>query len=346
MRKTILAVAIMTGLSLNAQANISDGDMADIDAILGESTAVEAKDTKKEEPKKVEKKETKKETVKDTKSTKTVENKTTPATKPVADTKSVDTGNVSSEVKQSETQPTIVVPVSGNHFVIEVKRVKDSIIKKTLTSDEMAMSFGFPVSDTYKNEKEIVDFYTDIEKGRVAALNNMVQERDMLYDLKKTVKDGKVDVKPNIETVEYGYNFIIQFVEFDKKSNRVKLRVDYKNKAVVSYTSQEITTADGTIERLKRPVIKTTNNTKEFWIKFERDAKEKISIDENHYIEIVMGRVLPFVQPIVVVDRKKIEEMRIAAEEAAKAAEKSKKDAEIKVEEDLYNSLEADLKTK
>lgn len=344
MRKTILAVAIMTGLSLNAQANISDGDMADIDAILGESTAVEVKDTKKEEPKKVDKKENKKETVKDTKSTKTVETKTTEV-KPVVDAKTAEP-TVNQEVKQSETQPTIVVPVSGNHFVVEIKRIKDSILKKTLTSDEMAMSFGFPVNETYKNEKEIVDFYTDIEKGRVAALNNMVQEKDMLYDLKKTVKDGKLNVKPDIETVEYGYNFIIQFVEFDKKNNRVKLRIDYKNKDIVSYTSQEITTADGNIEKLKRPVIKTTNNTKEFWIKFERGAKEKIGIDETHYIEVVMGRVLPFVQPIVVVDRKKIEEMRIAAEEAAKAAEKAKKEAEIKAEEDLYNSLESDLKTK
>lgn len=48
MKKTILAVAVMAGLSFQAQANISDNDLADIDAILGEASTVKKEESKKQ----------------------------------------------------------------------------------------------------------------------------------------------------------------------------------------------------------------------------------------------------------------------------------------------------------
>lgn len=335
MKKTILAVAVMAGLSFQAQANISDNDLADIDAILGEASTV-----KKEESKKTE--------VQDTKKIKEQKNltKDTKNSKDIVDNKKEDKNNIVEQpiIQQEEVKPTIVVPVSGNNFVVEVKRYKDSILTRKLSSDEMAMSFALPVDPTYKDEKEIVDFVTNTDSGRIVALNNMEEEPNVLVDMNQTLdhESGEISVSPKLENLKYGYNFIVQFIEQDKKNNRIKLRIDYKNISVSSYNVQEVI-IDNHIEKVKSPVLKTTNDSKVFWINFEYGSKEKIRIDETHYIEVVMGRVLPFVQPVIVVDRKKIEEIRIAAEEAKKAAELAEKEKEVKEEQDLYESLEKSL---
>ncbi len=335
MKKTILAVAVMAGLSLNAHANVSDSDLADIDAILGETSSVE---NKKEEVKKQEtKKETKKVDV-DKAITKPAEN--------IHQSNEQVNDNRLDSIQKSETEPTIVVPVSGTNFVVEIKRIKDSILKKTLSTDELAISFGNPIDEKYKDEKELVDYITDVNNGKINALNNMNEEPDVLLGISKTVKEGKVENKLNIGTLKYGYNMIVQFLEYDKKNDRIKLRFDYKNIEIASYNSSEIVDPDGNIQKLKVPVLKTTNDSKIFWIKLEREAKHTIKVAETHYVEIKMGRVLPFVQPLVIKDKKKIEEMRIAAEKAKQDAIEAEEARKVKEENDLYQSLEDDLTNK
>jgi hypothetical protein len=357
MRKTILALAILSGISFQANAQLSGDDLMDISDILNDTPTAPAKtpekektksvETKKTEPAKVEKKAST--PVKETKGSKPeVTVAPTDANKPVVD------GPV---VEKSKTIPTLVVPVSGTNFVLNVKRLNKSIITKTLSKDEIAMGIMTGVADDHKTDKEVVAFADEANKNKIVSFSNYVEEPNVYIGTKTNIDKvtGKATVKEELGTLVYGYGYIIQIKEYDKKNNRVSVRLDYTNKAISSYEEAEVTTTEGVLTKVKIPTIKTSITSNVFWVKLETDSKQSIKVDDKHYLEIVMGRVLPYVQPVIAVDFKKIAADEIAAKEAAIKAEKDKikaaaaaKEAEklnaIKADNSLYDDLESDLK--
>lgn len=354
MRKTILALAILSGISLQANAQLSGDDLMDITDILNDTPTATPKT--QEKPKPVEQK--KVEPVKaDKKTTTTIkETPTKPATteaikkeaQPIVD---------APVVEKAKTQPTLVVPVSATNFVLNVKRLNKSIITKTLSKDEIGMGLFTGVADDHKMDKEVVAFVDEANKNKIVSFSNYIEEPNVYIGTKTNIdkKTGKATVKEELDTLVYGYGYIVQIKEFDKKNNRVSIRIDYTNKAISSYEESEITTTEGVLTKVKIPVIKASVTSNVFWIKLETDSKQSIKVDDKHYLDIVMGRVLPYVQPVVVVDFKKIAADEKAAKEAAIKAEQDKikaaaaaKEAEklnaIKAENNLYDDLENDLK--
>lgn len=358
MRKTILALAILSGISLQANAQLSGDDLMDISDILNDTPTATAKTPEKEKPKTVETK--KAEPVKEEKKPSTPANNEQKVTKPNTETTTTDTAKPVVEeavVEKSKTTPTIVVPVSGINFVLNVKRLNKSIIANTMSKDEIAMGLMTSVADDHKNDKEIVEFSEEANKNKIISFSNYVEEPKVYIGTKKIVdKDtGKVTVKEELGTLVYGYGYILQIKEYDKKNNRVSVRLDYTNKSISSYEEAEITTTEGVLTKVKIPAIKTSVTSNVFWIKLESDSKQSIKVDDKHYLEIVMGRVLPYVKPVIAVDFKKMAEDEKAAKEAAIKAEQDKikaeaaaKEAEklnaIKAENSLYEDLENSLK--
>lgn len=354
MRKTILALAILSGISLQANAQLSGDDLMDITDILNDTPTATAKtaektkpvEQKKAEPVKTEKKST----------TPAVETKTSkPETTAVTDkeVKSAD----APVVEKSKTIPTIVVPVSATNFVLNVKRLNKSIITKTLSKDEIGLGLMTGVADDHKTDKEVLAFIDEANKNKLVSFNNYVEEPNVYVGSKTNVdkETGKATVKEELGTLVYGYGYIVQIKEYDKKNNRVSVRLDYTNKAISSYEEREVVTTEGVLTKVKIPVIKTSVTSNVFWIKLETDSKQFIKVDDKHYLEIVMGRVLPYVQPVIAVDLKKMAADEKAAKEAAIKAKEDKIKADaaakeaakleaIKAENSLYDDLEKDLK--
>lgn len=346
MKKTILAFSILSAISLNAQANLSSDDLMDINSILGETPTTQGKEAPKEEPKKTEKP--------DNKSSPKVESKekTTPKeTKPVT-TKTVETKKSTETVKPpvnepvKPTLPTIVVPVAGTDFIVNVDRYKKSILKKVLSKDEMKLSMIDKVADEYKNETEIVEFVNSVNVNKINALNNMVTEPNVFAGVSSIVKDGKIEKKEQLADLKYGYTYILQIKDYDKKNNRVRLQIDYTNSDIDSYEEAEIKGNDGVQQKVKIPSIKAANTSKLFWLVLETGSTSTIKVDDKNYIDVSIGRVMPFVKPVVVVDKKKMEADRLAEIAAKKKAVEDAKAAKIKEDNDLYDSLENDLKGK
>jgi len=356
MRKTILALAILSGISFQANAQLSGDDLMDISDILNDTPTAPAKTPEKEKMKPVETKKT--ETVKVEKKASTPV-KETKVSKPEATVTPIDVDKavVGPVVEKSKTMPTLVVPVSGTNFVLNVKRLNKSIITKTLSKDEIAMGIMTGVADDHKADKEVVAFADEANKNKIVSFSNYVEEPNVYIGTKTNIDKvtGKATVKEELGTLVYGYGYIIQIKEYDKKNNRVSVRLDYTNKAISSYEETEVITTEGVLTKVKIPAIKSSVTSNVFWIKLETDSKQSIKVDDKHYLEIVMGRVLPYVKPVIAVDFKKIAADEIAAKEAAIKAEKDKikaaaaaKEAEklnaIKAENSLYDDLENDLK--
>lgn len=358
MRKTILALAILSGISLQANAQLSGDDLMDISDILNDTPTATAKTPEKEKPKTVETK--KAEPVKAEKKTSPPAKNDQTATKPDAVTTTTDTAKPVGDVpvvEKSKTTPTIVVPVSGMNFVLNVKRLNKSIITKTLSKDEIAMGMMTDVAEDHKTDKEVVEFAEEANKNKIISFSNYIEEPNVYIGTKKNVdkKTGKATVKEELGTLVYGYGYIMQIKEYDKKNNRVSVRLDYTNKSIASYEESEVTTTEGVLTKVKIPSIKTSVTSNVFWIKLESDAKQTIKVDDKHYLDVVMGRVLPYVKPVIAVDFKKMaadekaakeaaikaEQDRIKAEAAAKEAEKLNA---IKAENSLYEDLENSLK--
>jgi len=354
MRKTILALAILSGISLQANAQLSGDDLMDITDILNDTPTATAKTPEKTKP--VEQK--KAEPVKAEKKTTTpvVETKTSkPETTAVTD-KDVKPADVP-VVEKSKTKPTLVVPVSATNFVLNVKRLNKSIITKTLSKDEIGLGLMTDVANDHKTDKEVVEFIDEANKNKLVSFSNFVEEPSVYVGSKTTVdkETGKATVKEELGTLVYGYGYIVQIKEYDKKNNRVSIRLDYTNKAISSYEEHEVVTTEGVLTKVKIPVIKTSVTSNVFWIKLETDSKQSIKVDDKHYLDITMGRVLPYVKPVIAVDFKKMAADEKAAKEAeikakqdkikadAAAKEAAKLEA-IKAENSLYDDLEKDLK--
>jgi len=357
MRKTILALAILSGISLQANAQLSGDDLMDISDILNDTPTATAKTPEKQKQKPVEVK--KSEPAKtETKSTKSV--KETNVSKPAVTVVPTDSDKPVVDapvVEKSKTIPTLVVPVSGTNFVLNVKRLNKSIITKTLSKDEIAMGIMTGVADDHKTDKEVVEFSDEANKNKIVSFSNYVEEPNVYVGTKSTIDktNGKETVKEELGTLVYGYGYILQIKDYDKKNNRVSIRLDYTDKAISSYEEKEVVTTEGVLTKVKIPTIKTSVTSNVFWVKLETDSKKSIKVDDKHYLEIVMGRVLPYVQPVIAVDLKKMAADEKAAKEAAIKAEEDKikaaaaaKEAEklnaIKAENSLYDSLESDLK--
>lgn len=361
MRKTILALAILSGISFQANAQLSGDDLMDITDILNDTPTATAKTPDKEKAKPVETKKT--EPVKtEKKASPTVNNVTNTqnTTKTVVTDKapSTDTVTVTTTpvIEKSKTTPTLVVPVSGTNFVLNVKRLKKSIITKTLSKDEIAMGIMTNVADEHKNDKEVVAFGEEANKNKIISFSNYVQEPNVYVGMKQKIEDGKETISEQLGTLEYGYGFIMQIKEYDKKNNRISVRIDYTDKEISSYQEEDIITTEGKVlTKVKVPTIKTSVTSNIFWIKLETDSKVSIKVNDTQYIDIVMGRVLPYVQPVIAVDFKKIAENEKAEKEAVIKAKEDKikadaalKEAEklnkIKADNSLYEDLENDLK--
>lgn len=346
MKKTILAFSILSAISLNAQANLSNDDLMDINSILGETPTTQGKEVPKEEPKKTEKPVNK--------SSPKVESKekTAPKETKAVTTKSVDTKKITETVTSPANEPvkpilpTIIVPVAGTDFIVNVDRYKKSILKKVLSKDEMKLSMIDKVADEYKNETEIVEFVNSVNVNKINALNNMVTEPNVFAGVSSIVKDGKIEKKEQLADLKYGYTYILQIKDYDKKNNRVRLQIDYTNSDIDSYEEAEIKGSDGVQQKVKIPSIKSANTSKLFWLVLETGSTSTIKVDDKNYIDVSIGRVMPFVKPVVVVDKKKMEADRLAEIAAKKKAVEDAKAAKIKEDNDLYDSLENDLKGK
>ena len=390
MRKTILALAILSGISLQANAQLSGDDLMDISDILNDTPTATAKTPEKEKPKTVEIKKT--ETVKTEKKPSSPV-KETNGSKPavtVIQTESDKTAVDAPVIEKSKTTPTLVVPVSGTNFVLNIKRLNKSIITKSLSKDEIAMGIMTGVADDHKTDKEVVEFADEANKNKIVSFSNYIEEPNVYIGKKVTIDKvtGKATVKEELGTLVYGYGYILQgklkindytqllaisvtissncsyskttnrifqVKDYDKKNNRVSVRLDYTNKAISSYEESEVITTEGVLTKVKIPTIKTSVTSNVFWLKLETDSKQSIKVDDKHYLEVVMGRVLPYVQPVIAIDLKKIAADEKAAKEAAIKAEQDNikaeaaaKEAEklnaVKSENSLYEDLESELK--
>jgi len=346
MKKAILALAIFSAISINAQGAVSEEDLMDINAILGEKPSAPSKEQPKTTPKKeVVDQKTKKTSVDKTNSEQT-KNPTTDSNKEQPTPVLSGSPSKSDTPVVSKTLPTVVVPVSGSDFIVKVDRYQKKIFKKALSSDELKLSILGNVPSDHKDDKEIVEFVDTVKSNKVAALSNMSIEPSVYLGPDVNIKKGKIEKKEKLGDLKYGYSYIIQIQEFDKKNNRVSLRFDHTVADIDTYTESEGVGADGVLQRFKVPVIKTSNTSKIFWLTLENGKSTTLKIDDINYVDISIGRVMPFVHPVVVVDLKKIEADKIAEEAAKKKAIEDQKIKAAKDEMELYDSLENQLKGK
>lgn len=329
MRKTVLAISIMTAIfSVNALA-ISNEDLLDFDNILN------AKEPTKEKTK--DSVETKKEVKKEESTT---INKETLVKEevPVKDELIEEDKNI----VKNEIKPTILVPVSGQTITLKIDLLKDKLVRETIAKTEVVLSQLNEIEEKYKNEKEILDF-----TGAIVPFSNYTMyetEKDTITGIESRIVNGKLIKKEILTDVKKGFSYFIQIIEIDKRNNRAKLRLDINIIDVNSYDEFSISLADGSHQKIRLPNMKETNNSNEFWINLDSSKKVDYKVDDIYKLNIAVQRDIPFIQQIFVTDHDKIAQIKKDEELKKIKEQEDLKKKEVEGEDKLFKSLEESLK--
>lgn len=329
MRKTVLAISIMTAIfSVNALA-ISNEDLLDFDNILN------AKETTKEKSKEpvATKKEVKKEETKTIKKETLVKEEVKVKEEIIQEDKTI---------VQKEFKPTIIVPVSGQTITLKIDLNKDKLVRENIAKTEVVISQLNEIEEKYKNEKEILEF-TDT----ILPFSNYTMyetEKDTLTGIESRLDNGILIKKEILTDIKKGFSYFIKIIEIDKRNNRAKLRLDINIIDVNSYDELSVSLADGTHQKIRLPNLKETNNSNEFWINLDSSKQVEYKIDDIYKLKVAVQRDIPFVQQIFVTDHDKIAQIK-KDEELKEIKEKEDlKQEKIDEENKLFESLEESLK--
>lgn len=330
MKKTILAISIVSAMISGNVFAISNEDLLDIDNILD----IETKDNKTSK-----KEELKKKTQTDVKAPeiKTKVNKDS-VEKKIEDKKPA----IVSEEIVVERKPLIPVPITGENISLKIDIIRDRLVKNKIGSDEVIISKLDKIDPKFENEKEVKEVTDSVES--FSAVSVYQEDKDVFTD-KTNV--GNIEGQPEVlGDFKTGYSYFVNLVEIDKRLNRVKLKIDINVADVVSYNETRQQLSDGSYQKIKLPSIITTNNSKIFWIDLESGSTLSYKIDDIHLIKIELQRVIPFINQVFVVDYEKIKQMEeLKKQEAIKKIEEEKKE-KVEEENELFDSLEDSLNKK
>lgn len=335
MKKTILAISIVSAMISGNVFAISNEDLLDIDNILDIETK-DNKTSKKEELKKKTQTDVKAPEIKTKVNKDSVEKKI--EDKKIEDKKPA----IVSEEIVVERKPLIPVPITGENISLKIDIIRDRLVKNKIGSDEVIISKLDKIDPKFENEKEVKEVTDSVES--FSAVSVYQEDKDVFTD-KTNV--GNIEGQPEVlGDFKTGYSYFVNLVEIDKRLNRVKLKIDINVADVVSYNETRQQLSDGSYQKIKLPSIITTNNSKIFWIDLESGSTLSYKIDDIHLIKIELQRVIPFINQVFVVDYEKIKQMEeLKKQEAIKKIEEEKKE-KVEEENELFDSLEDSLNKK
>lgn len=334
MKKTILAISIVSAMISGNVLAISNEDLLDIDNILNIDTKDNKTSTKKEDKPEVKKN--------------TQTNVKAPDTKTKVNNESVEQkveDNKEEPVSEEivlERKPLIPVPITGENISLKIDVIRDRLVKSKIGSDEVIISKLDKIDPKFENEKEVKEVTDKVES--FSAVSVYQEDKDVFIDKNKIVDlEFKSEVLGDFKT---GYSYFINLIEVDKRLNRVKLKIDINVADVVSYNETRYQLSDGSYQKIKLPSIITTNNSKIFWIDLESGSTLSYKIDDIHLIKIEVQRVIPFINQVFVVDHEKIKQMEeLKKQEEIKKVEEVKEE-KVEEENELFDSLEDSLNEK
>lgn len=342
MKKTILAISIISAMYAGNTFAISNEDLMDIDNILNieqgkkstpENTKTILKETKKVSNAKENTSETKKSSIKK-------EN-----TSEIKKSETIEAVEQKTVVEQVEKKPLIPVPISGNNIILKVDIIKTKLIKEKIGSNELIISNLNKIEPKFQKEKEVISVIDSISSS--TAVSQYIENKDMYSESNAVINfKFKKDVLKNNKS---GFSYFLNLVEIDSRLNRVKLRIDINISDIISYNETRKTLSDGSYQKIRIPEIVQTNNSKEFWINMDSGSVFSYKVDDLHMINVQLQRVVPFIEQVFVVDHEKVKKMAedkksLEIEQKKEADEKERiKKAKEESENDIINSLEKRL---
>lgn len=362
MKKTLLALSIISIFAVNANAasKLPADDLKSIDDILNDSSEdnkqreEKAAQYAKEHPKPMTKNEARKaaEAKKSAEakaksepakaSPQTQQNNTQkPAQAPVSP---IVNGDTPEQVRSPDYVPKLLVPLAHKELSMNIVYKQKNIFEKKIDENDFLLTYSDQVPINVKDEpaiKEIVDGYN---KGKVTALDTMTNEPDVLTGVDVQVVEGKETRKNKIETISYGYKYIIQIKEIDNKNNRIKYRLDYSRSNIKSYNEVDMILENGETKLVKIPQIEKIDASKEFYLPIKNGVTTNIRIDNSSSIDLTLVKATTLVDTIAIDNKKAIEEKRLAKIAAEKAEAEAKVTAEKEKDLEMFESLENKLK--
>lgn len=334
MKKTILAISIVSAMISGNVLAISNEDLLDIDNILNIDTKDNKTSTKKEDKPEVKNNTQKK--------AKAPDNKTKVNNESVEQKLENKTEEPIAEEIVLERKPLIPVPITGENISLKIDVIRDRLIKNKIGSDEVIISKLDKIDPKFENEKEVKEVTDTVES--FSAVSVYQEDKDVFIDKNKIVDlEFQSEILGDFKT---GYSYFINLIEVDKRLNRVKLKIDINVADVVSYNETRYQLSDGSYQKIKLPSIITTNNSKIFWIDLESGSTLSYKIDDIHLIKIEVQRVIPFINQVFVTDHEKIKQMEeLKKQEEIKKVEEAKEE-KVEEENELFDSLEESLNEK
>lgn len=332
MKKKILAISILTAIMSGNVFAISNEDLLDIDNLFN-------KDKKEKEVKENNVKDTKVESKEKNKVEKKSLVKEEPKTKEET---------VSEEIKEENTlisqplKPLIPVPITGDNINFKISLLKSKLIKEKIANTEVILSNLNPIEEKFKNEPEILDILKN--KKSSDSFSNYTVDTDVLVGIKRDVVKGKLVETPTFNNIKTGQTLFIELVQFDKERNRAKVKLSINISDVTYYNEFQYKMADGTTQKIRLPNIVQSNNSKEFWINLDSGSIFEYKVDDFNLVKIEVQRVIPFIQQVFVVDHEKIKKMEEEKKQQEIQKIEDEKLKKINEENDLFDSLEENLK--
>jgi hypothetical protein len=339
MKKTILAISIVSAMMSGNVFAISNEDLLDIDNILNIDTKGETKKDIKKTTENNSKKNSEKSLKNDSKKDNKKSSKNESDVKVAPKQEIVENKNEEILVVKP---PMIPVPITGEHISLTIDIVRDRLVKTKVGSNEVIISNLNKIEPKFEKELEVKEFIDSIKS--FSAVSVYQEDKDVF--LGKKVSDDLKSTTDILGDIKTGYSYFVNLVEIDKKMNRAKLRVDINVADIESYNETKIQLEDGSFQKIKIPSVITTNSSKVFWIDLGSGNKINYKIDDIYLVRVEVQRVIPFINQVFVIDHEKIKQM----EETKKQEEIDKiediKDSKVKDENEIFDSLEKSLNDK
>jgi len=332
MKKKILAISILTAIMSGNVFAISNEDLLDIDNLFNKdkkekevkennikNNKVESKEINKVEKKSlvIEDSKTKKETV-------------------------IEKVKEENSVIEQPLKPLIPVPITGDNINFKISLLKSKLIKEKISNTEVILFNLNPIEEKFKNEPEVLE--TLKNKKSSDSFSNYTVDTDVLVGMDRKVVEGQLVEIPIFKNVKTGQTLFIELVQFDKERNRAKVKLSINIADAAYYNEFKYQMKDGTNQKIKIPHIVESNNSKEFWINLDSGSVFEYKVDDFHLVKIEIQRVIPFIQQVFVVDHEKIKRMEEEKKQQEIQKIEDEKLKKINEENDLFDSLEKNLK--
>ena len=182
--------------------------------------------------------------------------------------------------------PKISVPIKFRNFNMTISSfTKTTIQDKLIFDKDFIVSYPYE-ADAYNDREEVKKLHDELMRKRAFASKKIDTLIDNFGKVDVSVLEDEYVYENIIKNHSTGYQYIVQILEVDDKNKRLKMRIDYSNRAVQSYVTERFDISDDEFKDLKIPIISEKDISQTFYIPIKNREDVTIKLDNKEYVKV------------------------------------------------------------